>query len=126
MTQPTNEPSTPIAIAKPAARVVVRFRNTAIADTENALAVEEPGHRPVFYIPKRDVDLSALVQSTTVTFCPRKGHATHYSLAVEGRQSIDAAWAYEDPLPAVDAIADHIAFYEDRVDQLFVNVFKSL
>ena len=126
MTQATTEPSALIAIAKPAARVVVRFRNRTIADTENALVVEEPDHRPVFYLPKRDVDLSALVESATVTFCPRKGHATHYSLAVDGRQSIDAAWAYEDPLPAVDAIVDHIAFYEDRVDALCVNVSKTL
>ena len=122
MTQAPIEPSALIATAKPAARVVVRFQSRTIADTENALAVEEPNYPPVFYLPKRDIDLSALVESATVTFCPRKGHATHYSLAVDGRQSIDAAWAYEDPLPAVDAIADHIAFYEDRVDQLSVNV----
>ena len=74
MTQVSIEHSTPITIAKPAARVVVRYRNHTIADTENALAVEEPNYSPVFYLPKRDVDLSALVPSTTITFCPRKGH----------------------------------------------------
>ena len=126
MTQVSNEHSTLIAIAKPAARVVVRYRSRTIADTDNALAVEEPNYSPVFYLPKRDVDLSVLVPSTTITFCPRKGHATHYSIAFDGHQSIDVAWEYEDPLPAVDAIADHIAFYEDRVDELCVNVSQTL
>ena len=126
MTQAPIEPGALIAIAKPAARVVVRFRSRMIADTENALAIEEPGYPPVFYLPKRDIDLSALVESATITFCPRKGHATHYSLAVGVRHSIDAAWEYEDPLPAVGAIADHIAFYEDLVDELCVNVSQTL
>ena len=111
-----------IAIAKPSARVVVRFRGHTIADTQNALTIEEAGHEPVFYIPRRDIDLSWLVQSKTVTFCSRKGRATHYSLELEGQQSIDAAWAYEYPLPAVDAIADHIAFYENRVDELRIDL----
>ena len=115
-----------IAISKPAARVVVRFRSRTIADTENALVLEEPGYPPVFYLPRRDVDLSALQRSAMVTFCPRKGDAMHYSLAVDGRRSIDAAWAYEEPLPEVDAIVDHIAFYEDRVDELCVNVSNTL
>lgn len=121
-----SDTNTLIAIAKPAARVVVRFRGHTIADTQNALTVEETGHEPVFYIPRRDIDLSWLVQSTTATFCPRKGRATHYSLVMEGQQSIDAAWAYEYPLPAVDAIADHFAFYEDRVDELRIDLTNTL
>lgn len=115
-----------IAISKPAARVVVRFRSQTIADSENALVLEEPGYPPVYYVPRRDVDLSALERSTTVTFCPRKGDATHYSLAADCRQSIDAAWTYEEPLPEVEAIVDHIAFYEERVDELCVNVSNPL
>ena len=120
MTQPTFETSALVAIAKPAARIVVRFQNHTITDTKNALVVQERDHEPVFYLPKRDVDLYVFVESATLTFCPRKGHATNYSITADGRQSIDAAWEYKYPLPAVQAIADHIAFYEDRVDEICV------
>ena len=126
MNESNSDTSPLIAISKPVARVVVWFRSRTIANTENALVLEEPGYPPVFYVPRRDVDLSSLERSTTVTFCPRRGDATHYSVAVDGRQSIDAAWAYEEPLPEVDAIVDHIAFYEDRVDELCVNVSNTL
>ena len=126
MNQFESDRSPLVAISKPAARVVVRFRSRTIADTENPLVVQEPDHPPVFYVPKRDVDLSTFVSSMTVTFCPRKGHATHYTVAVDGRQSMDAAWEYQHPLPEVAAIADHIAFYEDRVDELRINESQPL
>jgi uncharacterized protein (DUF427 family) len=115
-----------IAISKPAARVVVGYQGRTIADTENALFLEERGYPPVFYVPIRDVDLSYLEPSTTVTFCPRKGRAAHHHLVVDGQRSIDAAWTYAEPLSEVDAILDHFAFYEDRVDELSVNVTNTL
>ena len=114
----TSETGAFISIAKPAARIVVRFQNRAIAESENALAVQEPGHPLVYYLPRTDVDLTAFFQSETTTFCPRKGYATHYDIAVDGCRSSDAAWEYRNPLPAVGAIAHHIAFYEDRVDEI--------
>ena len=115
-----------IAISKPAARLVVGFKSHTIADTENALVLEEPGYPPVFYVPIRDVDLSYLEPSTTVTICPRKGRAVHHHLVVNGQRSINAAWTYVEPLSEVDAIVDHFAFYENRVDELWVNVTNTL
>lgn len=120
------EASSLIAVSKPAARVVIVFRKRTIADTENALVLDEPGYPPVFYVPARDIDLSYLEPSTTVTFCPRKGRAAHHHLVVDGERSIDAAWAYAEPLSEVDAIVDHFAFYEDRVDEFSVNVTNIL
>ena len=61
MANPKNEPHSLIGITKPVARVVVRFRNVTVVDKENALVVIEPGQQPVFYLPKRDVDLSVFV-----------------------------------------------------------------
>jgi uncharacterized protein (DUF427 family) len=29
---------------------------------------------------------------------------------------VDAVWEYTDPYPAVAQIAEHVAFYPDRVD----------
>lgn len=122
MRRPKHDASPLLAISKPAARVIVWFRSQMIADTENALLLEEPGFPPVFYVPRRDVELSFLERSTTVTHCPRKGDAVHYSLVVDGRRSNDAAWTYAEPLAEAGAILDHFAFYEDRVGGLCVNV----
>jgi uncharacterized protein (DUF427 family) len=118
MNESNSNTSQLIAISKPAARVVVGFRNHTIASTENALVLEEQGYPPIIYIPVRDVDLSCLESSTTITFCPRKGRAAHHHLLVRGKRSIDAAWNYADPLSEVGAIVDHFAFYEHRVDKL--------
>ena len=67
----------------------------------------------MFYFPKSDVDLAALeAMPDHHTRCPWKGDASYWSLS-GGDEPI--AWAYEDPLPQVAQIRDHIAFYQNLV-----------
>jgi hypothetical protein len=49
--------------------------------------------------------------------CEWKGVAEHYTLRVDGRQALDAAWSYPSPTPAYGQIAGYIAFYPGRVDE---------
>ena len=42
--------------------------------------------------------------------------ATHYTILTESGSGLNAAWSYEDPIPAAAAIAGHIAFYLDQVE----------
>jgi len=111
-------PDHPISIERNPARVVVSVAGRVVADTRNALTLSEAGYRPVQYIPNTDVDFAQLEQTDYVSYCPYKGHASHYSVSAGGENSIDAAWSYEAPFPAVAQIRGHVAFYPDRVGEI--------
>lgn len=107
----------PITIERDPERFVVSVAGRTIADTTSALTLREAGRPPVRYVPRRDVDMSALVRSRTTSHCPHKGDAAYFSIPAGGSRSIDAVWTYETPHAAVAAIAGHLAFYPDRVDR---------
>ena len=105
-----------ITIAPNPKRVVVTFAGRTIADTKHALALQELTYPAVQYIPRVDVDMSALERTTHGTECPYKGHANYYSLNANGRIAENAVWTYESPFDAVAPIKEHVAFYPNRVD----------
>jgi uncharacterized protein (DUF427 family) len=111
-------PGHPISIERNEARVVVTLAGRVIADTTAALTLREASYPPVHYIPREDVDMTALERSQTSTYCPYKGNASYFSIPAGGERSIDAIWTYEDPHEAVSAIRNRLAFYPDRVDAI--------
>jgi uncharacterized protein (DUF427 family) len=111
-------PDHPIAIEANPSRVTVRAGGRVIADTREALTLREASYPPVQYIPRRDVDMSALMRSRHTTYCPYKGDAAYYSIPVGGTRSIDAVWTYETPFEATAQIKEYVAFYPDRVDEI--------
>lgn len=113
-------PDHPIAIAPQAGRVRVVFASSVVADTTQALVLEEKGYRPVFYIPRADAQMALFERTAHATYCPYKGDAAYYSVRVGERASENAIWTYEQPFPAVAEIAGRLAFYPDRVDAIDV------
>jgi uncharacterized protein (DUF427 family) len=111
-------PDHPISIERNPARVVVSVASRVIADTRNALTLYEAAYPPVQYIPRDDVDFSQLERSDHVTYCPYKGDCIYYSVPPGGKKSVNAVWSYADPLPAVEQIKGHVAFYPERVDEI--------
>ena len=107
-------PDHPITIEPARHRIVVRVHDQVVADTTAALTLREAGYRPVHYIPIGDVDQTMLRSSPTKTYCPYKGDASYYSIAVPDGVVEDAIWTYEHPYAAVAPIAGHLAFYADR------------
>jgi uncharacterized protein (DUF427 family) len=96
--------------------VVARVGQTVIADTGDALTLREAGYAPVYYLPLSDVVSGMLRPSSTETYCPYKGEASYYDILLpDGEVLLDAVWTYRNPYPAVDAIAERVAFYTDRV-----------
>ena len=83
----------PISIEPNPSRVVVTVGGQVIADTRNALMLREAPYPAVQYIPRRDVDMSALTRSEHTTHCPYKGEASYYSIPAGGDRSINAAWS---------------------------------
>lgn len=111
-------PDHPITIAPNPKRVVVTLGGRVIADTTGALTLREAGYPAVQYIPRKDVDMAALVRTSHATYCPYKGDAAYFSIPAGGERSANAIWTYEAPYEAVAAIKDHLAFYPDRIDAI--------
>ncbi len=113
-------PDHPIIITPEPRSVRVRFGGEVIAETRRALRLQEANYRPVFYIPAEDAAMALMSPTDHRTHCPYKGDASYLSIAAGGRQAANAVWRYEDPFPAVAAIAGMLAFYPDRVDGIEV------
>ena len=111
-------PDHPITITAAPYRVRVTFAGHVVADTRRALSLADASYEPVMYIPREDVDLGLFERTEHETRCPYKGEASYYSIRTDGRVAQNAAWSYQQPLPAVAAIAGHMAFYPNRVDSL--------
>ena len=111
-------PDHPISIEANPSCVVVKVGGEVIADTRDALTLQEAGYPPVQYIPRRDVNMAALTRSEHTTYCPYKGDASYYSIRAGAVHSLNAVWTYETPFEAMAQIRDYVAFYPDRVDEI--------
>jgi uncharacterized protein (DUF427 family) len=105
----------PITIAPTPGDVVVEVEGVVVARSTSALTLSEGSYAPVQYLPIADVDPAVLQPSEHTSYCPYKGDAGYFSVAVPGRDpAVDVIWTYEDPYPAVAEIAGHVAFYANR------------
>jgi uncharacterized protein (DUF427 family) len=106
----------PITIAPIAERVRVIWRGRTIGDSKHALELAEAGYKPVVYVPREDVDMTALERTERVTTCPYKGQANYYSITDGDARDDNAVWTYETPSADVAEIASQLAFYPARVE----------
>jgi uncharacterized protein (DUF427 family) len=108
----------PITIEKAKRRTRVSWKGTVIANSERALDLRETTYPAVKYIPRADVDMRLLKRTSHTSHCPYKGDASYFSIEIDGQVSENAVWSYENPLPGVAAIKEHLAFYPNRVDRI--------
>ena len=111
----STHPEHAIELAPAGKRIRVSFSGKTIADTSNAIVMNETGYPPVFYIPMVDIDESLLTPGSRHSRCPFKGVASYHGIAVGAEQVDNVLWFYEDPYDEVDQIAGHAAFYADKV-----------
>jgi uncharacterized protein (DUF427 family) len=107
-------PDHPITVEKNPDRVLVKVGGKIVADTREALSLQEASYPAVQYIPRKDVDLTQLQRTDNETYCPYKGDASYYSIIPGGEATVNAVWTYENPYAPVADIKDHLAFYPDR------------
>jgi uncharacterized protein (DUF427 family) len=113
--QPTEQH--PITINPTGRHVSVRVNGELVADTDNALTLQESTYAAVQYIPLSDVNRNLLRPTDTATYCPYKGDASYFSVVTSAGATIDdVIWTYELPYDAVAAIAGHVAFYPDKAE----------
>ena len=100
-------------------RLRVKVGELIVADSAEALVLQESDHLPVYYFPIKDVDESFLMPSTTRTECPYKGVASHYSLNTGVTLVQDAGWRYLEPIKGCPPIADYMGFYWSKMDHWY-------
>lgn len=101
-----------IDIRKTSRHLVVRDGDRVIADTQHPLALYESGFAPRWYVPRGDIDTSALTPVEVQTFCPYKGLASYYDIGQRKR----AAWSYLEAWPEVAAVSGWVSFEPDLVE----------
>jgi uncharacterized protein (DUF427 family) len=99
-------------------RVRVTVGGETIADTRDAVCLEESGYPPVYYLPRKDIDMARLQRTEHASDCPYKGRASYFSVTTANRFSENAAWSYEQACDEVGTIREMLAFYPNRVDRI--------
>lgn len=101
-----------IDIRSTSRHLIVRDGEQVIADTQAPLALYESGFAPRWYVPREDVDESALTLVDTETFCPYKGICSYYDIG--GRKR--AAWSYLNAWREVVRVTNLVSFEPDKID----------
>jgi len=91
--------------------LVVRHGDRIIADTKRPVVLYESGFAPRWYVPRADVDESALTPVERQTFCPYKGLCSYYNIG----DAHLAVWSYPEAYPEVDRISNFLSFEPDIV-----------
>lgn len=101
-----------IDIRKTSRHLVVKSVERTVADTTRPYALYESGFAPRWYVPRDDVDLSALILAEGQTFCPYKGLCSYYD--VDGARR--AAWSYEHAWRDADRVSGYLSFEPDEIE----------
>ena len=96
--------------------VRVSLNGEVVAETSRPKLLFETGLPVRYYIPPEDVREELLVPSEKHTRCPYKGVASYWSVKAGGELAENLAWYYPEPTPDTAKIADHLCFFNEKVD----------
>jgi uncharacterized protein (DUF427 family) len=100
-----------IDIRQASRNLVVRHHDRVVADTKRPMVLYESGFAPRWYVPRADVDESALTFVEHQTFCPYKGLCSYYDIG-DARLG---AWSYREAFSEVGRISGLVSFEPDVV-----------
>ncbi len=103
-------------------RITVEIAGQRVADSTHVVRVDEDQHPVRYYFPRSDVKMELLEPSSTVTKCPFKGTAHYFNVKLGDKKLEDAVWTYEDPYEEHADLQDRVAFYDDKLPDIHVQV----
>lgn len=104
-----------ITFTRTAGKVSIKSGNTILAESSDAVVLNEDGYPPRYYFPRNNVNMSVLHTSDKTSRCPFKGKATYFHADTPIGTLDDIAWTYADPISDAVEIAGRIAFYEEKL-----------
>ena len=97
------------------------FNGEIIADTNRAFRVLETSHPPTYYIPREDFKAGVLIPTKGSSFCEFKGKADYFDIKAGDKSALRAAWGYEEPTKAFEALKGTVSVYAHKMDRCYVN-----
>src|SRR3954451_12298723 len=100
---------------QPATQTIrVEIDGEVVAESSDAVALEETGAPTRWYLPRADVRSELLRDSDHHSHCPFKGDASYHHVATAAGEHANVVWYYPEPLEAVEPIRDRLAFHNER------------
>ena len=82
------------------------WNNKILAQSSETIVIEN-NH----YFPPSSLNRQYFTVSQTTSMCPWKGTAHYFTVEVNNKKNVDAAWYYPEPSTAAKEIRDYVAFW---------------
>ena len=99
-----------IAIRAGAGRWRALYQGHVIADSVDALIVEQADNGPAVYFPTQDVATEYMTPNGRKSFAAGLGETTFYTLLMDGEFAENAAWTCAAPGDDAELLSDRLAF----------------
>ena len=83
------------------------WNGKVIAESDKTVMIEN-NH----YFPHDSIKREFFKSSDTHTVCHWKGEASYYTIVVDGKENIDAAWYYPEVSKLASSIKNYVAFWK--------------
>lgn len=116
-----HDPYHRIDVRKSSRHIRILADDETVADSKSPVILFETGLPARFYLPKNDVRPDLLKSVDHKTQCPYKGTASYYSIKTSKNEYKNSIWTYPNPNHEVHQIKNLLAFYTERMDDVFVD-----
>ena len=113
-----DEPRHFMRIKERAKKVTASHKGMLLASSNRSLKLQEVEfdfYDPVYYFPREDVKMEAIISTDEYTHCPLKGDAEALHVKLVGELLEKAAWSYTKPFDDAEAIKDYVVFDASRI-----------
>lgn len=83
------------------------WNGQVIAESDETVNIEGNA-----YFPPESVNMDFMKESSTNTVCAWKGTANYYTIEVDGKENVDAAWYYPEVSELAKSIKGYVAFWK--------------
>ena len=83
------------------------WNGITLAESDKTIIIE--GNH---YFPPSSIHKDYFKKSSTSSVCFWKGTASYFSIEVDGKLNLNAAWYYPSPLPKAVEIRNYVAFWK--------------
>jgi uncharacterized protein (DUF427 family) len=108
------DPYRRVDVTESSRHVEITVNGATVARSDRPRLVTETALPERWYVPRADVDWSALTPSDTESACQYKGIASWFDVEVGGERLVDVAWGYERPVGDAPKLAGLVAFYAEH------------